>query len=240
MTSLRRPSRGSSSASVLGLAGDAVLLEGVAAQQRAERQVGREHLRARLAGVGGLGDDARRLALARADLGIGVAAEQQPVQLLGGLARAEQRAAAGRRCRPAPGSRSRVLALPVKSAARAALDSAPFMRSSRPRAVGAQRQLLAGEQHERPRGRGRQGWNWISRSSDIDRVSSVRLCMRSRRPRSRLVMREEGAARPALRIGECATIAGRGRKRKQTPGDDGVRPLARPSRCTQSASAQGV
>ena len=50
-----------------------------------------------------------------------------------------------------------VLALPVKSAARAAFDSAPFVRSSRPRAVGAERQLLAGQQHERAGGRGRQG-----------------------------------------------------------------------------------
>ena len=89
MTSLRRPSRRLLLGAVLGLAG-AVLLEGVAAQQRAERQVGGEHLGARLAGVGGVGDDGRRLALARADLGKGEAAEQQAVELLGGLARADQ------------------------------------------------------------------------------------------------------------------------------------------------------
>ena len=75
---------------VLGLAGGAILLEGVAAQQRAERQIGGEHLRARLAGIGRLGDEAGRLTLAGADLGQRVAAEQQPVQLLGGPPGADQ------------------------------------------------------------------------------------------------------------------------------------------------------
>ena len=73
----------------LGLLGP-VFLEGVAAQQRAQRQVGGEHLGAHLAGVGRVGHDGAGLALARAELGEGKAAELQAIELLGCPAGAEQ------------------------------------------------------------------------------------------------------------------------------------------------------
>ena len=178
MTSLRRPSRGSLLGAVLGLAG-AVLLEGVAAQQRAERQIGREHLRARLAEVGGLGDDAGRLALARADLGEGIAAEQQPVQLLRRLAGADQQ----RRCvsMPAgPGSRSALLALPVKSAARGGLRQRALHALVDAARGGCREPVLAGQQHQRAGGRRRQ-------RSELD---LERVCRHWNRVPSAVVQRE--------------------------------------------------
>src|SRR5215475_13097863 len=62
-----------------------------------------------------------------------------------------------------------VLALPVKSAARAALLTAPLVRSSKPRAVAASTNSAPASSASVPVGAADRGANWISRASDIDR-----------------------------------------------------------------------
>src|SRR5215831_4172502 len=62
-----------------------------------------------------------------------------------------------------------VLALPVKSAARAALLTAPLVRSSNPRAVAARANSAPASSTSVPVGAAASDANWISRGSDIDR-----------------------------------------------------------------------
>src|SRR5262245_6512006 len=106
-----------------------------------------------------------------------------------------------------------VLALPVKSAARAALDSAPLVRSSKPRAAGASASSGPARSASVPAGAAVSAANWISRGSDIDGFRHLVECARGNGGSALAV--KEGAARPALRLGKMHNTPSQA-KRKQT------------------------
>src|SRR5215470_9683577 len=108
-----------------------------------------------------------------------------------------------------------VLALPVKSAARAALLTAPLVRSSKPRAVGASASSAPASSASAPVGAADSDTNWISRASDIDRFQ--RQVERAGGNCGSALAIKEDAARPTLRSGMVHNTPSQA-KRKQATG----------------------
>ncbi len=73
---------------LLRLAARQVFLEGIASQERTQRQVGGKALDAHLARIGRVADECCPFALARTGLAEGIAAQQQPIQFLARAPRA--------------------------------------------------------------------------------------------------------------------------------------------------------
>src|SRR5262249_24310574 len=113
-----------------------------------------------------------------------------------------------------------VLALPVKSAAHAALLTAPLVRSSKPRAVGASASSAPASSASVPVGAADSDANWISRASDIDRFQ--RQVERAGGNCGSALAIKEGAARPALGLGVMHNTPSQTKRKQTGPCRDGM------------------